>query len=404
MKFGDPDDLRDLSKFAEALEAFIGRTPGTNSILIDSGWGNGKTDFSKRWQHRLTDLGYVAVRFDAFRWDLSDNPFAALTSQIYKELQNADNSGYAEDFKGHAAEIFSRLTKRGPELLLVRLAEKLAGSSATELVEIVKGQDIGVAAGFADDVEKMAGIDGAIASIQKTVNAIHASSGQPIVLIIDELDRCRPAFASGVLDVIHHFFDLENISIFVLTNSRALPSDQEGHRDFTKFFSTQVRFPSPQDIDRYGGEGTARSEFVKRFISKADIPANIQYTYFLFFTDILDINSASLRACVRSLDHLNLTQKNWEKKNTVFLVCYFLGVALKYSNYEKLKKIIEGDSAQEYLLSSLPGGEYGSATYLSKMLTEQGSGEFGFEIRRHGNFDKMFRRIVLDYVDVVDVD
>ena len=45
---------------------------------------------------------------------------------------------------------------------------------------------------------------------------------KPIILFIDELDRCRPDYAVDMLEVIKHVFDVENVKVVLVTNTKQL--------------------------------------------------------------------------------------------------------------------------------------------------------------------------------------
>ena len=47
-----------------------------------------------------------------------------------------------------------------------------------------------------------------------------SSGGKPIVVVIDELDRCRPSYAVELLEVAKHLFAVDNV-VFVLTADRS---------------------------------------------------------------------------------------------------------------------------------------------------------------------------------------
>ena len=47
-----------------------------------------------------------------------------------------------------------------------------------------------------------------------------SDTGQPLVFIIDELDRCRPTFAIELLERVKHIFDVPNI-VFVFGINRS---------------------------------------------------------------------------------------------------------------------------------------------------------------------------------------
>ena len=43
-----------------------------------------------------------------------------------------------------------------------------------------------------------------------------------MILIIDEVDRCNPNYATKVLEVIKHFYNLDNITTIIVTNNKEL--------------------------------------------------------------------------------------------------------------------------------------------------------------------------------------
>ena len=43
-----------------------------------------------------------------------------------------------------------------------------------------------------------------------------------ILLIVDELDRCKPDYAIKVLEIVKHFFNYEKITTLVVTNNNQL--------------------------------------------------------------------------------------------------------------------------------------------------------------------------------------
>ncbi len=48
------------------------------------------------------------------------------------------------------------------------------------------------------------------------------AADKPIILFIDELDRCRPDYAVDMLEVIKHVFDVENVKVVLVTNTKQL--------------------------------------------------------------------------------------------------------------------------------------------------------------------------------------
>lgn len=142
----------------------------------------------------------------------------------------------------------------------VKLAERL-GNQAIKLGKVmapmlgkvtinVIGKAIGtddLVGEWAEQVEKVAekGADAAQALIKRrieehdkdrdTVRAFRKeletfakADDKPVVIIIDELDRCRPAFGVRLLERIKHYFDVPNLVFVLVMNRRQLVSAIKG--------------------------------------------------------------------------------------------------------------------------------------------------------------------------------
>ncbi len=54
------------------------------------------------------------------------------------------------------------------------------------------------------------------------------AAAKPVVIFIDELDRCRPAFAVRLIERIKHFFDVPNLVFVLLMNRKKLETAIRG--------------------------------------------------------------------------------------------------------------------------------------------------------------------------------
>ena len=77
------------------------------------------------------------------------------------------------------------------------------------------------------------------------------NDNKPKVIVIDELDRCKPTYAIELLETIKHFFGVKNIIFVFLVNKKQLQSivstsylqDDECSEYFEKFFDIQFNLP-----------------------------------------------------------------------------------------------------------------------------------------------------------------
>ena len=89
-----------------------------------------------------------------------------------------------------------------------------------------------------------------LSTLKEALKNIAATN--PVILLIDELDRCRPDFAVMMLETIKHVFDVENVQIILITNAEQLKatikhsygSETDSHSYLYKFFKYQINLPT----------------------------------------------------------------------------------------------------------------------------------------------------------------
>jgi KAP family P-loop domain len=222
-------DVLHRKEFATALMNLVSRINEGVVISLDAPWGEGKTTFVRMWQGLLQTNGIKSIYVDAFITDFVDDPFIAVASEI---TQFAEAEFRANKSKSEKLEAFKKSTSKvGGQLLT--LAAKIGVKAAT--LGVIKDSDIeefkeiqsDIAKGTSDLVGKL--IEDRIASYQEEVQSISSfkkilqelaseinqHSNKPLIVIIDELDRCKPTYAVALVEKIKHLFSVENI-VFVL--------------------------------------------------------------------------------------------------------------------------------------------------------------------------------------------
>ena len=89
-----------------------------------------------------------------------------------------------------------------------------------------------------------------IARFKRTLRNFAAEGGGRLVVFIDELDRCRPDYAIGVLEKVRHIFD-----VVLAVNRQALEhavgglhgSTDAAERYMRRFVDQAIRLPDPSD-------------------------------------------------------------------------------------------------------------------------------------------------------------
>lgn len=204
----------------ERLSQLMGRGDQPLVVALDGEWGSGKSHFLKLWTGSHAGFGGKAkvIYFDAFERDYLDDPFVSLVAAITEAQEKA-----AED-KPAIKKTLGEIKKIATDLLLsaLRITAAVATAGATEgaLFAYDTVADAAIK-GLGQEAEKAIEQfwqreQGRIAAIEAFRSALaELAAAQPLILVIDELDRCRPDFALSLLEVVKHFFSVKGVQ-FVL--------------------------------------------------------------------------------------------------------------------------------------------------------------------------------------------
>lgn len=203
-------------KIIQLLTADIDISP----MVIDGDWGTGKTEFCHKLINKFREAHQDAriLYVDAFHADHADNPLMTILAAVMTLLPEGKNkktflqkaipvARYGLATVGKAA--VGHLLKQNSDAIANNLEEHLQDAADKAIDASVKA--------LLRDHEK-AEIN--LKALQATLESI--ASDSPIIIFIDELDRCRPDFAVQMLEVIKHTFDVKNVKFVLITNAKQL--------------------------------------------------------------------------------------------------------------------------------------------------------------------------------------
>ena len=192
-------------------------------ISIDGEWGTGKTFFIKQLiyvcnnhsnidniknhkeyakVHEFSEK-HIVVHYNAWENDNHDNPLESLIYNILNEYPKYKNQ--IENKK----EMFEFVKS-----ILKNIIEKGSlGCITKDCFENLKS--------FEDLADSIVTVEEKQSSLNKLFNKI-IKSDERILLVVDELDRCRPDYAVKLLETLKHFYNNPKLSIIVVTNNRQL--------------------------------------------------------------------------------------------------------------------------------------------------------------------------------------
>lgn len=285
--FTPPDNFEEDTfqrlDFSTALTNIVTSTNEPLVLSLNGSWGVGKTTFIKMWQGELLKEHVHSIYIDAFSNDHSDNAFLVVASAII-EYARANKAPQAGELIEKAKSVATQLLSIGTKITLRAATLGALKEADIAALEEVKENISESLSDFAGSIieEKLKSFKKdhlAIESFKSYLSALPAGlacdqAPKPLVVVVDELDRCRPAFAVEVLEKIKHLFSVENI-VFVLVLNKPQMEESirstygpniDAHTYLQKFISVEATLPkrkgkSQNDLKTYSGMLSRLHEF-----------------------------------------------------------------------------------------------------------------------------------------------
>ncbi len=371
---------------AEKIIKLLASEVAVSPMVIDGSWGTGKTEFCLK----LIDLvdssepkAFMPIYVDAFKADHADQPLMTLLAAVLEKLPEGD----------------TKITLKQKAIPLLRFGMKTAGKAA--LSWFLKANADDLAEGMQDEL-KSAGnnaIDHSVEALlddhieaDKNLQALRialakVASEQPIVLFVDELDRCRPDFAVALLEIIKHIFDVEGVKFVLVTNTQQLKaainhsygSDVDAQRYLDKFLGFNVKLPL-----HYGNVYNMRNASVDHFISLLNNSPLIQQVtktklmrngVFKAFEELISLKPLSLREVETLVKHMavhDLINDGYHRNLIANIFCtYLYCFAPTIATKLQQGKIDFSDYARLFGISRLTGERPTSMLHLFMYLIAQ---------------------------------
>ena len=206
------NDLLSRKEPAEVLTHLVGDLEGPCVLAVAAAWGAGKTTFLNIWSKHLRNQKFPVVKFNAWETDHAGDPFVALSSELTKGLREYEGTdkGLAEKITNAATEVVRWVNPGLVQSAIAGIPVPMVASALAALAEksLSRYQEA------QKSVEAFRGV------LQNMANALSKSrENRPLIVVIDELDRCRPSYAVELLETAKHLFAVNNI-IFVLAVNR----------------------------------------------------------------------------------------------------------------------------------------------------------------------------------------
>ena len=341
----DEDDRLNRKRYAEFLKNLILNSSDFKrdderkafSIAIDSPWGTGKSYFLNMFRNYLCtekDCDMAVVLYNAWENDNWNNAFEPLAQTLFEAFQVFDENQKVE--LENAVKAIAILA-RG--VVAKKVETHISEDSLCEAIEAITkenpNKNIASKEYFAykEMIERLR---------ECIAQGLKRSGKKQLVVIIDELDRCRPDFAVQTMEFVKHLFDAENVVfLFALDMSQLCHSVKSIYGEGMDAEGYLIRF-----FDYYGKLlQPALTEFIQQEIGNVPHLNNI-VGHIAQAASQLEMSLRDIKTVIRVFLQMETCFLKNYKSNRAQLF-YFKLVCLKYKFPNHLKAILSGDIDRE---------------------------------------------------------
>ncbi|WP_196769570.1 P-loop NTPase fold protein [Vibrio cyclitrophicus] len=272
-------------------------------LNLNGAWGTGKTEFLRRIYVELAEQSYPVVYIDAWESDFLKDPLTVVCTELLNQLgflfRNSKADKRTKKYKQFIEQINGLLYNFNKLSSIIQGAQKLYASGTGQAVDLealdlfeqvinFKTPQIEVMRGVDDTntalitklmtqqndlVDSMEDIRKQISTISHILNDLYALKS-PIVILLDELDRCRPDYAIKMLEIIKHFFNVDGCTFLIATDTESLESSInavygekfDSERYLKRFFNQRVSLKRPLIYEYVVAKEIEYSEYEKKGI------------------------------------------------------------------------------------------------------------------------------------------
>lgn len=207
-------------------------------ILLNGSWGSGKTTFLGDVEQYINDNNDYQLfsNYNSFDYDFYENAYLPFFACIEDKVKLGNDFGKlmkctGKNFVNSAVSISYSITNS----FFMKKFDIDLNNFKDNLVEI-------------QDEEYLKNFKDFVACKKRITNKLKKYCKKKTqIIIIDELDRCKPNFAIETLEIVKHFFDIENCVFIIAVDKLQLQEsaktifgqEMDSEKYFSKFFDYQ---------------------------------------------------------------------------------------------------------------------------------------------------------------------
>ena len=330
------NDLLERRESIEVLTHLVGSIEGPCVMAIDAPWGHGKTTFLKIWDEYLRSKEFRTIEFNAWETDFSKDPFVTLSSELVAGFKRYKDDSTAKKIADHAKKISATILPHILSAAIPGPAGNAIGSYVEDRITAYR--------------ETQNSVKEFMQILQDAVKLEYKNNNRPLIIVIDELDRCRPSYAVELLEVAKHVFAVDHI-VFVLAVNRSqlthsvkalYGNDFDAYGYLRRFFDVDFRLPDP-----------SREKFIRKSLSDIRLESyfertgehNVQDQFRIarkILSQFFDSPALDLRTVAQAIHHLGIVFMSLRSDQYAFAVSTVIVLIIRTIESKTYHRFIRG--------------------------------------------------------------
>ncbi len=382
-QFENQRELSDTQDYEKNFKELENNPDYIQRIFIDAPWGMGKTYFGESLKEYLKkNEDYKVEKINVWEIDYFSDPMKSLLGEfkdkgiLEEGILSLGEELIKLNWKNISKKIIPFIFKTCSPI--IKTVTGIESEKVMKAVEDLISEAETIKYPEMDEYEKYK------KAVKNFKNELNKDNKKKVILI-DELDRCRPDYAISLLEVIKHFFGVKNIIFIFLINKEQLKNtvlnlylkEDKNEEYFEKFFDIEFQLPEIDyseyieiEYKKYYDRNFYDVNPTNNFSNKKELLFERNFLDILNFYNKSDPSwerQISLRSFIKSFKKFKIlisSLSETEKENYPLILCliiYFycreFKVKTSYSQKEKTEIYITLFSevfAFNYALKSIP--------------------------------------------------
>lgn len=347
-------------QYAQNIREMLADETEAVVVAVNGKWGCGKTFFLERFakEYGKDKKGGVCIYLNAWECDYLSNPLLFLLNGIQETLSDPEKGAlYDPQLPGQFTDLLVKIGKNVLGTIPWGIGEGIKEAIETNPLSLYSEQTA-----LNDQLRHI------LSSLAKDIKT---RTGKPMVICVDELDRCRPTYSIEMLERIKHFFNIPGI-VFMLgldrgqlcTSITSVYGSIDTENYLHRFFDIEFVLPLP---DRKAFiDGLFQQYGLADYWEKLDASVNVSLSakeggdFQQGISFLASVHRLELREIQTALKWLAILVRSQQPNNFLFPFLAMILIVLKLRNRELYEQYLKGTATPAMLLNYLLPNEEGT--------------------------------------------